>query len=190
MILLLQAFRTSAMIVPQENHRLLALKVDDVNLDGRVLQVRRSVWNRQFQLPKSASSERAIPIPAPLVARLRTYLRDVWKPSASGLLFATRNGSPFGSTNIVQRKLWPILDRLKISRCGLHAFRHTLSSLLVESGAPMSVAQAQLGHADPRVTLGIYSHVIGDSHRRAVEKVAEILDYNGLQSQEGSELIQ
>jgi integrase len=169
---------------------LLALKVDDVNLDGGVLQVRRSVWNRKFQLPKSASSERTIPIPDLLVARLRIYLRDVWTPNASGLLFVTRNANPFGSTNIVQRKLWPILDRLKIPRCGLHAFRHTLSSLLVESGAPVSVAQAQLGHADPRVTLGIYSHVVGDSHRRAIEKVADILDYNGLQTEDGSELIQ
>jgi hypothetical protein len=31
-----------------------------------------------------------------------------------------------------------------------------------------TVAQAQLGHADPRVTLGICSHVIGESHREAV----------------------
>jgi site-specific recombinase XerD len=80
----------------------------------------------------------------------------------------------------VECRLWPILDALKIPRCGLHAFRHTHSSMLVESGAPVSVAQAQLSHADPRVTLGIYSHVIGDSQRRALEKVAGILDYFGL----------
>jgi integrase len=57
-------------------------------------------------------------------------------------------------------------------------------------GAPASVAQGQLGHADPSVTLGIYSHVIGDSQRRAVEKVAGILDYFGLQAETKTQLIQ
>jgi integrase len=46
----------------------------------------------------------------------------------------------------------------------------------VNEGAPVTVAQAQLGHADPRVTLGIYSHVIGEAQRNAVEKIALILD--------------
>ena len=64
------------------------------------------------------------------------------------------------------------------------------SSMLVESGAPVSVAQAQLGHADPSITLGIYSHAIGDAQRRAVEKVAGILDYSGLQTELETELIQ
>jgi len=91
---------------------------------------------------------------------------------------------------VIEHRLWPILDALKIPRCGLHAFRHAHSSLLVESGAPVSVAQAQLGHADPSITLGIYSHVIGDAQLRAVEKVAGILDYFGLQTEPESELIQ
>jgi hypothetical protein len=54
----------------------------------------------------------------------------------------------------------------------------------------VSVAQAQLGHVDPSIALGIYSHVIGDSQRRAVEKVAEILDYFGLQPETETKLIQ
>ena len=53
------------------------------------------------------------------------------------------------------------------------------ASLLVDEGAPVTVAQAQLGHADPRVTLGIYSHVIGESHRDAVKKLAVVLDPSG-----------
>jgi len=44
--------------------------------------------------------------------------------------------------------------------------------------------------ADPSITLGIYSHVIGDAQRRAVEKVAGILDYFGLQTEPETELIQ
>jgi hypothetical protein len=35
--------------------------------------------------------------------------------------------------------------------------------------------QEQLRHADPRVTLGMYSHVIGEDRRNAVERVATLL---------------
>jgi integrase len=71
--------------------------------------------------------------------------------------------------------LWPVLDELGIKHCGLHAFRHTHTSLLLAVGASPTVAQAQLRHSDARITLGIYGHVIGDSQRNAVERVAEIL---------------
>lgn len=49
------------------------------------------------------------------------------------------------------------------------------TSLLLETGASPTVAQAQLRHADPRVTLGVYAHIIGDSQRKAVERVSEVL---------------
>ena len=168
---------------------LLGLKVEDLDFQRQVIFVRRSAWYGKLQAPKSKSSIRALPMPDLLVARLKAYLQS-WRPNPAGLLFATRSGTPLSANNLVQRKLWPILDRLGIPRCGLHAFRHTHSSLLVETGAPISVAQAQLGHSDPRVTLGIYSHVIGDSQRRAVNKVAEILDYSGLPQAGSADSIQ
>ena len=46
--------------------------------------------------------------------------------------------------------------------------------MLVDGAAPVTVAQARPGHADPRATLGIHSHVIGESHRNAVEKIAVV----------------
>jgi hypothetical protein len=33
--------------------------------------------------------------------------------------------------------LWPVLDLLAISRCGLHAFRHTHTSLLLDTRAQL-----------------------------------------------------
>jgi len=168
---------------------LLGLQVGDLDFDRRLIHVRRSAWYGKAQSPKTAKSVRAVPMPEPLARILEEYVRG-WQPNPGGYLFVTRNNRPPSSNNVVEHRLWPILDGLKIQRCGLHAFRHTHSSMLVESGAPVSVAQAQLGHADPRATLGIYSHVIGDSQRRAIEKVAGILDYFGLQTELESELIQ
>jgi integrase len=167
------AFAIAAMtgIRPGE---LFGLKYDDIDFGRKLLFIRRSAWYGKLQAPKSQASIRALPLPEPLETRLRSYFQ-VWRPNPERLLFATRRGRPLSANNVVQRKLWPILDGLGIPRCGLHAFRHTHSSLLLEVGAPATVAQAQLGHSDPRITLGVYSHVIGDSQRQSVERVAQKL---------------
>ena len=154
---------------------LFALKVQDLDFEQRTIRVQRSVWYGTFQTPKSKSSVRLVHMPDSLVSRLRARV-EFANSNPEALLFSTRNGTPFNSNNIVQRKLWPILDSLGIPRCGMHAFRHTHSTLLVQTGAPVSVAQAQLGHSDPRITLSIYTHVLPGSQREAVEKVARILD--------------
>jgi integrase len=169
------AFEVAALTAMRPGE-LFGLKVTDLDFDRRTISIRRSARYSKLQAPKTNTSARVVPIPERLATRLRLYVNALPENSA-GLLFATRKGTPLCANNVVQRYLWPVLDRLGIPRCGLKAFRHAHSSLLVETGAPMTVAQKQLGHKDARVTLGIYSHVIGDSQRRAVEKVAEVLDY-------------
>jgi integrase len=158
---------------------LFGLKVDDLDFDRRVIYVRRAMWKGRLQSLKSRSSERTLHMPEPLAKRLKRYL-ETWRPNPVGLLFSSRNGTPVDSEHILYRKLYPLLDKLGIERGGLHAFRHTHSTLLVEHGASVSVAQQQLGHSDSRTTLGIYTHVLPDSQRRAVDRVAEILDVSGL----------
>jgi len=47
--------------------------------------------------------------------------------------------------------------------------RHGTASSLLADGANLAVVQRQLRHSDPRITLGIYAHIIGDAQRDAVE---------------------
>jgi integrase len=47
--------------------------------------------------------------------------------------------------------------------------RHGAISALLADGATPAVVQKQLRHSDPRITLGIYGHVIGNQQRDAVE---------------------
>jgi hypothetical protein len=49
---------------------------------------------------------------------------------------------------------------------------HTHASLLLHTGATPKVVEEQLRHADRRVTVGMYSHLIGEDRRNAVERVA------------------
>ena len=150
------------------------LPVESVDLEHKTITITQSAWYGKLQAPKSRASLRTVPVPDILCDVLRAYLRN-WKPNAARLLFATRSGNPHSANKVVQRKLWPVLDKLGIPRAGFHAFRHAASTILIDSGASPATVQAQLGHSDPRITLSAYTHAIDKSQREAVERLAQIL---------------
>ncbi len=58
-------------------------------------------------------------------------------------------------------------------RGGFHSMRHGAASSLLAEGATPAVVQKQLRHSDPRITLGLYAHVVGNQQRDAVENRAD-----------------
>jgi integrase len=125
--------------------------------------------------PKTSTSQAVLPMPDALAGIVREHiamLRSEW-------LFPNTRGGFLTSENVVKQVLSPILKKLCLPRCGFHAFRHTHATLLLYSGATPQEAQAQLRHADPRITIGVYSHVQAESRRAVVEKVASVLDLDG-----------
>jgi len=152
----------------------LGLQCDDLDFERGLIHVRRSAWYGRVQSVKTRTSLAPVAMPTVLAEALREFLA-IWKPNPQGFLFATRSGTPHSANKVVQRKLWPVLDGLKIPRAGFHAFRHCHASLLIDVGANPKVAQQQMRHADPRITLEAYAHVIGDAQREAVERVGERL---------------
>jgi integrase len=153
---------------------LFGLSVDDLDFERKQIHVRRSVWRGKIQTPKSARSEAVLPMPEALADMLKLYLQQ-WRPNPLRLLFANQRGNPFFGENVIRDRLAPLLRELGLPRAGFHAFRHAHASLLLEAGATPAVAQAQMRHSDPRITLGIYAHVLGDAQRLAAERVAEVL---------------
>ena len=69
--------------------------------------------------------------------------------------------------------LKPVLRMLNIPdrNAGLHAFRHGLATELAQS-EPITVLQTQMRHADVRTTLKVYAHVIPQSQRDSMERIA------------------
>ena len=114
----------------------------------------------------------SVPMPDALSVIIKLFLES-WQPNPAKFLFLNRRGRPYSANKVVQKALWPLLEKLNIPKCGLHAFRHMHSSLLLETGASPAVAQAQLRHSDARITLGVYGHVIGDSQRTSSREGGE-----------------
>lgn len=151
----------------------LALRREDLDFRRKVISVRGSVYEGEVGTPKSKASIADLPMPGALAERLRDY---EWNPARKdnplGFLFLNRSGRPYSANNLRERKLHPVLAKLGISQTGFHSFRHAVASELIDSGAPITVVQTQMRHSDPRITLGIYGHVIPQSHRAAIESLA------------------
>jgi len=152
----------------------VGLQKADLDFERRVIHVRRSAWYGRVQTVKSKASQAPVAMADALATLLGEYLAT-WKENPEGFLFLNRNGRPYAANKVVEYGLWPVLDTLKIPRAGMHAFRHCHASLLMDVGANPTVTKDQMRHSDARITLGIYSHAIGDSQRDAVDKVGELL---------------
>ena len=82
-------------------------------------------------------------------------------------------------TTLRKRQFRKLLAELKIEvprGGGFHAFRRLNATLLDRLQAPVKIRQERLGHSDPRVTLGTYTHIASEDERRIAENLSGILD--------------
>ena len=97
-----------------------------------------------------------------------------WRSNRLGLLFATGHGTPWDADLVRKRKLYPLLKKLGIERCGFHAFRHGNETVMDGEGVPMATRQNRLGHSDARTTMR-YTHVISEDGRKIATRFGELL---------------
>lgn len=97
-------------------------------------------------------------------------------------VFPTHNGKRQNPSNVRNRILAPAIARANEALSGSetqipaispHALRRTFASILFALGSELPYAMEQLGHRDPRMTLGVYARVMlgGETERRALESL-------------------
>lgn len=155
----------------------IALTCDDLDFQRKTIRVNKSADDRtrEIRSPKTQKSVASLPMPSALEALLRNYLEHHWQKNPQGLLFTNRQRTrPRKRRSVVEHGLKPLLRKLDIPEkdAGLHGFRHGLATELAEASVPLTVLQQQMRHADVKTTLRVYAHVIPDSQRTAMERVA------------------
>lgn len=66
------------------------------------------------------------------------------------------------------------LERHGLPEVRFHDLRHTWATLALKAGVAVKVVQERLGHANPSITMNIYSHVLPGMQAEAAEKVAAL----------------
>lgn len=150
---------------------LLGLKWRALDLELGTLAVRESVFEGQFQLPKTAKALRTLPLGPQAIAALIAHRDRVTRRAPDDLVFGNRHGAPLRESKLLRKVLQPAAVSAGLGRVTWHQFRHIHSSLLNDLRVPVKIAQEQLGHASIATTLNIYTHAVDASHRQAIEAV-------------------
>lgn len=146
----------------------------DVDLDARVLVLRGETTK--------AGRARAIPLGEALVTDLESlrfaHHRVLGRAVESAdRVFLTPEGSdaPWHTSNL-RRIFQRLIDDARIDRVDahgrqidIHALRHTFASRLARKGVGIAQAQRLLGHADPKLTARVYTHLGVEDLRGAIE---------------------
>ncbi|MDD3452697.1 MAG: site-specific integrase [Bacilli bacterium] len=141
---------------------------NDINFNRGTLTVNKNVvcvkdektgnsWT--LTSPKTMSSYRTLPIPKFLLDNLdKLYLEDSKYKNFNNDWYIFGDINPLANTTLIERKKRNInLAGVKYIR--LHDFRHSCASLLIDSGANITLVAKYLGHTKIDETLNTYSHM-------------------------------
>ena len=127
---------------------------------------------------KTVKSKRTIPMADSTARVLKQYklqqrafiIPDVFPD----MVFLTANGKPFDNGS-VRKQYQRLLKSLGIPYRKFHALRHTYATRLLENNVHPKVAQELLGHSTCDITMSVYSHVLPEQMKEAVNKIKNII---------------
>ena len=166
---------------------IVGLKWDDVDLDKRLLSVKRSIYKPKDQkalekAPKSKCSIRTIAIPERLCDTLRAYkehqdrhasfMGHAWQNL--GYIFTEEDGYVM-NPHTPTKQFAKFLKRHNIRHLKFHGLRHTSATMLLANGCDIKTVSVRLGHSDIETT-NIYVHALESVDRRAASTFDRLLD--------------
>jgi integrase len=148
---------------------ILALRVEDVNFKTGEVEIKHSLEETRAGLrikPTKSEKPRRFTLPSCALPILQEHLDVVSYEKRTlgpayeqnGLLFPNQDGS-YQSPDELGGRINYLLQKSGL-RTTLHGLRHFHASYLLSHRTPLPVVSERLGHANPAITLAIYSHVM------------------------------
>jgi integrase len=168
----LEALYVLAVHTGARQGELLGLKWEDVDLEGGVIRIRRTITRNKGRLllgaPKTKGSRRTVRLTETAAESLKEHLErqlteierlgDLYQDQ--GLVFTTQVGTLINPTNLRKRSFAPLLECAGLATIRIHDLRHTCATLLLSRNVHPKYVQELLGHATVAMTLDTYSHVL------------------------------
>ena len=166
----------------------LAIEWKDIDLDAKSVFSRRNSQYRNSRtgvfttLPKTKGSIRCLKLPDEIIdllpklkaeqEELKRNVGDNWVEHDR--LFTTWNGEPM-RPNRPYTWLQKFCERENLPFKGLHNFRHALVTNLVHERTDIATVSSIVGHSNPNITLGIYTHEIKEATARGCDTISNLL---------------
>lgn len=150
----------------------LGLQWEDVDFDNGQINICRALaYPRnvpQLKCPKTKTGKRTIPISGQLGEILRACRRD------SGFIICNEDGKPLSSKRYYA--MWKsISSQIDLYGATAKNFRTTFATLSVAADVDIKTTQALMGHADPSMTLRVYTKVEQSKLPVAVQRLDDFI---------------
>jgi integrase len=187
----LDGILTVALATGARQGEILALRWQDVDLEQRTLQIRRTVARLQRfgyveTEPKTLKGIRQIVLPEiaiDVLRRQRIYQNEArlkaginWQDR--DLVFSNKYGGYLDASKILL-KFKAILKMAGLPDIRFHDLRHTAATILLEKNVHPKVVQERLGHSRISMTMDTYSHVLPSLQQEATDKLNDVFKEKG-----------
>lgn len=120
-----------------------------------------------FTSPKTPASKRVVAIPQFLYYQAMNYIARIPYLETDETIFKFNRDS-------LRNRLKMDSKKLNLPYISPHILRHSYASLLLNLTKDATVVSKQIGHANPNVTLSVYSHMLPGEDSRAAEKLNDL----------------
>lgn len=157
---------------------LLALDSSDVDIGAGIIYVRKTVYRKKdengkrslyLDLPKTASSERIIPMPR----NIRKMMEDHLAKNIGECVIENKKGERM-STRSYQYIFKSLCKRCGVRRLNFHALRHTFATRALECGMDIKTLSEIMGHKNATITLNRYAHSMLETKIEMMNKLSDI----------------
>ena len=159
---------------------LLGLQWGDIDWEAKIIRINRTWVYGQEGEGKSEESRQPVAIGDRMARLLREWHRETPYAAATDWVFPSfklRGKKPISGSQFVKDYIRPrfikygLIDANYKGRAGLHAFRHSLATVLItEEQVDPKTAQGILRHASSDITMDIYTHAQDEAKRKALER--------------------
>lgn len=137
------------------------------DIDGQ----RLIVWVRDGK----GAKDRGVPLPRPLLARLRRYWKEERPHASSQVLFVPSDGPGPLHDSTLQKTFKAACQEVGLLKpATIHTLRHSYATHLLEAGVTLPTIQRVLGHKTLRTT-ELYMHVTQPASERLQETVDRLM---------------
>ena len=163
---------------------LLALKWKDIDLKSKTLKIRASLtryrkrdenmeyiggYETKMMNPKTRTSVRIVYLNAKAISYLEEMKRRNDELKIKSEYVVCSKEGKYLQTRSFDQELDRWCKRIGVEFKGLHALRHSFATRAIIAGVPVKVVSELLGHADIKITLNTYTHVLEAQKHQAVE---------------------
>lgn len=166
-----------------------------IDLDRRVLYVRDTLTYTQHagfnisEIKKGSrrAKKRDISLPEDLIEPIRELIdqrieerahvnqEELWQDGKYFLLLCHENGEPFNPSSM--KNWWKrFLKRHNLRYIKIHALRHTMITILMELGIPLSQISKRAGHSGIGITNDTYGHRVQTVDELVTARLSEVLN--------------